>query len=123
MTGRCAYVGGGFALTPQGGLDEHWYVDDNGVKRGTYYHYETVRPQKNRAADANYFRGRHEIKFGFGYKRPTSTRPASCRGNGIATYHDGYPNMNAGLLVWNDNTSATGKYTNLYVGDTISWTA
>ena len=121
VTGRYAYVDGGFALTPQGGLDEQWYVDDDGTNRGTFYHYETVRPQKNLSADANFFRGRHEVKFGFGYKKADVDSTTIMPGNKVQTIHDGYPNMIANLLVWDDHTSVSGKYANFYVGDTISW--
>jgi hypothetical protein len=128
LTGRYAYVDGGFALTPQGGLSTPWYIDDGGSSRGSYFHYETVRPQKNFSADANFFRGRHEVKFGFGYKMADVTSTSLIPGtvgipgiNGIVTYHDGYPNMIAEVGVWNDTTDVTGRYANFYVGDTISW--
>ncbi len=128
VTGRYAYVDGGFALTPQGGLSTPWYVDDDGTNRGSYYHYETIRPQKNSSADANFFRGRHEVKFGFGYRTvdvdSTSLIPGTSGipgVNGIYTVHNGYPSMIANVVVWNDNTSVSGKYTNFYVGDTISF--
>ena len=128
LTARYGYVDGGFALTPQGGLSTPWYVDDGGVNRGSFYHYETIRPQNTISADANFFRGRHEVKFGFGYRTAdvdsTSLIPGTVGVpgvNGIVTYHDGYPNMIAEVGVWNDNTSASGKYSSAYVGDTISW--
>jgi hypothetical protein len=121
LTGRYSYVGGGFQLTPQGGLDTPYYEDDSGVFRGSYIHYETVRPQWATAAEGNYFLGRHEIKFGFGWRRAdidsTTIVPGS---NRIVSYHDGYPNMIAEVTVWNDNTSARGQYTNAYVGDTVT---
>ncbi len=122
VTGRWSYVGGGFQLTPRGGLDTPYYWDDSGVARGSYYHYETVRPLYAGAAEGNYFRGRHEIKFGFGWRKAdvdsTTIVPGS---NRIVTYHDGYPNMTGEVTVWNDNTSATGKYSHAYVGDTMSF--
>ena len=122
ITGRYAYVDGGFALTPQGGLSTPYYVDDAGSLRGSYIHYETVRPQKNASFDGNVFRGRNEIKFGFGWRTAdvdsTTIVPGTPK---IATYHDGYPNMIAEVTVWNDNTSANGKYMNAYIGDTITW--
>jgi hypothetical protein len=128
VTARYAYVDGGFALTPQGGLDKPWYVDDGGVNRGSYAHYETIRPQKNFSADGNFFRGNHEVKFGFGYRtadvQSTSLIPGTSGipgVNGIVTYHDGYPNMIAEVGVWNETTDTTGKYSNFYVGDTITW--
>ena len=122
VTGRYAYVDGGFALTPQGGLTTPYYIDDAGSVRGSYIHYETVRPQKNGSLDGNYFLGRHELKFGFGWRQSdvdsTTIVPGTPR---IATYHDGYPNMIAEVTVWNDNTSASGTYQNAFIGDTLTW--
>ena len=121
LTGRWAYVGGGFQLTPQGGLDAQWFVDDAGVYRGSYVHYETVRPQWNAAAEGNYFKGRHEIKFGFGWRRADVDSSSIVPGNGIASYHDGYPNMIAEVTAWEDYRSARGIYRHAYLGDTITW--
>ena len=121
LTGRWAYVGGGFQLTPQGGLDTNWLIDDAGVYRGSYIHYETVRPQWNTAAEGNYFKGRHEIKFGFGWRRADVDSSTIVPGNGIATYHDGYPNMIAELAAWENVTSTKGIYRHAYLGDTITW--
>ena len=122
LTARYAYVSGGFQLTPQGGLDTPLYVDDGGVFRGSYEHYETVRPQWQGTMDGNVFKGKHEFKFGFGWRRAdidsTSIVPG---GTGIRTFHDAYPNMYAAVVVWNDYTSTRGQYTNAYFGDTISW--
>jgi hypothetical protein len=122
ITGRWSYVGGGFQLTPQGGLNTPRYLDDDGINRGSYVHYETVRPQYAATAEGNYFRGRHEIKFGFGWRKAdvdsTSIVPGADR---IWTLHDGYPNMIAEVTVWNDNTSASGQYTHGYIGDTMSF--
>jgi Carboxypeptidase regulatory-like domain len=122
MTGRWSYVGGGFQLTPQGGLDAPYYWDDAGIARGSYYHYDTVRPAYAATAEGNYFRGRHEIRFGFGWRKADVDSTSIVPGpNRIVTYHDGYPNMTAEVTVWNDNTSATGKYSHAYVGDTMSF--
>lgn len=125
FTGRGAIVDGGFALTPQGGLDTPYYIDDAGVTRGSYIHYETVRPQRTLSADGNFFKGRHEIKFGFGWRKAdvdsTTIVPGFGGVNGIATIHNGYPNMIADVWVGNDNTSVSGKYLNAYLGDTLTW--
>jgi hypothetical protein len=125
LTGRYGYVDGGFALTPQGGLDTPWYVDDGGINRGSYAHYETVRPQWTASFDGNLFRGRHEIKFGYTWRKAdvdsTSLIPGYGGTNGIVTYHDGYPNMIAEVGVWNDTTAAGAVYQNFYVGDTITF--
>ncbi len=122
ITGRWSYVGGGFQLTPQGGLSTPYYIDDAGIGRGSWYHYETVRPQYAATAEGNYFRGKHEIKFGFGWRKADVDSTTIVPGPGrIATYHDGYPNMIAEVTVWNDNTGATGEYMHGYIGDTMSF--
>ncbi|MEX2271252.1 MAG: TonB-dependent receptor [Vicinamibacterales bacterium] len=122
LTGRYGYVDGGFALTPQGGLATPWFIDDAGSSRGSYFHYETVRPQKTASLDGNVFQGRHEVKFGFAWRTAdvdsTTIVPGS---NRIVTYHDGYPNMTAEVTVWNDSTSAGAVYSSAYIGDTITW--
>src|SRR5688500_7085348 len=41
--------------------------------------------------------------------------------NHIITTHTVYPNMLADVYVCNSVTSASGKYTNFYVGDTMTW--
>lgn len=121
LTGRYSYVGGGFQLTPQGGLDTNWYQDDGGINRGSYQHYETVRPQWASSAEGNFFRGNHEIKFGFGWRRADTDSTTIVPGNGIVSYHIGYPLMYAEVTAWNHNTSATSRYTHAYVGDTLTW--
>jgi len=121
LTGRYAYVGGGFSLSPQGGLGTNWYVDDAGVNRGSYVDYSTTRPQYNVAGEGNVFLGRHEVKFGFGWRRADTDSSSIVPGTGIVTRHDGYPNMYAEVTAWNDYTSTRGEYSHGYVGDTITW--
>jgi hypothetical protein len=121
VTARYAHVGGGFQLAPQGGLDTNWFVDDAGVNRGSIYLYETVRPQKNAAAEGNVFMGRHEVKFGFGWRRADTDSTTTLPGNAIKTTHDGYPTMIAEVTAWNHSTSTRGQYTHAYIGDTLTW--
>ena len=100
LAARVGYVGGGFSLTPQGGLDTQWYRDDGGSQRGSYSDYATVRPQHNVAGEGNYFRGRHEVKFGYGWRRADTDSTSTVPGNEIISYHDGYPNMIAEVTAW-----------------------
>ena len=124
ITGRGAYVGGGFGLYPRGGLSTGWYTDDAGIHHGSYWQYVTDRPQKNFSADGNFFRGRHEVKFGFGYRTVDTVSsyiiPNGPNVNGIHTIFDGYPNLIADVWV-GYNAGTTANYTNAYLGDTITW--
>jgi hypothetical protein len=121
LTGRYGFVGGGFQLAPQGGLATNWYIDDAGINRGSIYLYETTRPQHTVEAEGNVFRGRHEVKFGFGWRRADVDSSTIVPGNAIITYHDGYPNMIAEVTAWNSSTATRGKYLHGYVGDTLTW--
>lgn len=122
LTGRYAYVKGGFFLTPQGGLDTKMiFADDAGIARGSWYEYRTDRPQSTISMDGNLFRGRNEIKFGFGYRLADVDSTYTVPGDGIATTWSGYPNLIAGVTAWNQVTGTQGKYMSAYLGDTISF--
>lgn len=120
LSARAAHVAAGFTLTPQGGAGAQWYVDDAGVERGSRDTYTTDRPQNTVALDANAFRGRHELMFGFGWRKATASSATAYPGNGVISFHTGHPNMIA--LVTRDRSARTeGVYTSGYVADT--WTA
>jgi hypothetical protein len=122
LTARGAHVSGGFSLTPQGGLDVNMiFADDAGIGRNSWYEYATVRPQNTMNVEGNYFRGRHELKVGFGYRTADVESSYTVPGNAIMTYHDGYPNMIAEITAWNKFTGTTGKYMNGFLSDTISF--
>jgi hypothetical protein len=122
LTGRYAYVKGGFFLTPQGGLDTKMiFGDDDGIARGSWYEFRTDRPQANTALDGNFFRGRNEIKFGFAYRTADVDSSYTVPGDGITTTYSGYPNMVAGVTAWNQINGTRGKYMSGYIGDTISF--
>ena len=122
LTGRWSHVAGGFTLTPQGGLDVNMiFRDDAGIGRNSYYDYATVRPQYASALEANYFRGRHELKAGFGYRTAEVSSTYTVPGNAIVTFYNGYPNMNASVTAYNQFTGAGTKYTNAFLSDTVSF--
>jgi len=122
VTARYAHVGGGFFLTPQGGLNVNMiYSDDAGIGRNSWYEYQTVRPQDTMNVEANFFSGRHELKAGFGYRTADVDSMYTVPGNGIITYHDGYPNMIAEITAWNKFTGTQGKYISGFLSDTISF--
>lgn len=122
LTARAAHVSGGFSLTPQGGLAVNMiFADDAGIGRNSWYEYKTVRPQDTMNVEGNYFRGRHELKVGFGYRKATVESFSTVPGNGIITYHDGYPNMIAEVTAWNQTRGTSGKYVSGFMSDTISF--
>lgn len=120
LSARAAHVATGFALTPQGGASAQWYVDDGGVERGTRDTFTADRPQNTLALDASAFRGGHELMFGFAWRKATVNSSIAYPGNGVISYHAGYPDMIASVR--RDYAALTeGAYTSGYVADT--WTA
>ena len=117
---RVAYVSGGFQLAPAGGLDANAYLDDAGVWHGSYLLYKTDRPQYYGGGDASYFAGKHEVKFGFAWRKTPVDSLSQWPGtNRIVTIYDGYPNMQA-QVTQDFVLSTTGRYINGFVTDTIS---
>jgi hypothetical protein len=67
-----SYVDGGFQFVPEGGADAYAYRSPDGINHGTYYFYDTTRPQRQLATNASAFARTgeigHEFKFGFSYR-------------------------------------------------------
>ncbi|MBI3261763.1 MAG: hypothetical protein HYZ58_01260, partial [Acidobacteria bacterium] len=120
LTGRVAYADMGFSLTPRGGLDKSVFIDDAGVVHNSYLFYSTKRPQKTGNVEGNFFKGKHELKFGYAYRKFPVDSITQWPGTKIETYHIGYPDLYA--VIKRDHPSKTeGEYHNLYVGDTITF--
>ncbi|HEX3703292.1 MAG TPA: carboxypeptidase regulatory-like domain-containing protein, partial [Vicinamibacterales bacterium] len=118
---RVAYISGGFQLAPAGGLTPNVYQDADGVYHGSYELYVTNRPQYYAGGDASYFAGKHEVKFGFSWRKTPVDSLSQWPGSRIVTFVDssGYPNLQA--QVTQDLISSTvGRYVNGFVTDTIS---
>jgi hypothetical protein len=119
IAARIAYVDGGFQLAPAGGLNTDYYADDGGVWHNTYYQYQSTRPQHYAGADANYFAGKHELKFGFAYRKTPVDSQTIFPGSHVVTIWNGYPNMLAQVTRdWRQSTDA--HYANFYANDTVS---
>jgi hypothetical protein len=115
---RYAYISGGFSLTPEGG-NVPFYKDDNNVWHNSYYFYKSTRPQYYAGGDASYFAGKHEVKFGFSWRKTPVDSLSQVVGNNIITIWNGYPNLIA--QAQQDYVIASeGKYTQGFVTDTIS---
>jgi hypothetical protein len=119
LTGRYAYTGSGFSLTPRGGVETQYYRDDARVNHGSYLFYASDRPQHSASADGNMFKGRHDLKFGFGWRKSSVTSESGWPGNGVRSLHSGYPNMIA-RVVRDWAAAGEGVYWSGYAGDTIS---
>ncbi len=119
LSARYAYTSGGFTLDPIGGLDTSAYRDDAGVDHGSYVLFTTKRPQYYAGGDGSYFIGKHEVKFGFSWRKTPVTSLTQWPGNRTQTFFDGYPDLTAN--VYQDYAQAyTGRYTQAFVTDTMS---
>ncbi len=118
LTGRYAHVTGGFSLTPQGGFNTTAYRDDSRVYHNTYQFYNTDRPQDVLELEGTSFKGMHELKFGFGYRKSSVSSDSGWPG-GERTLSIGYPSMEA-ILVRNAEYNGHSTYWNAYIGDTIT---
>jgi hypothetical protein len=133
LTARYAYTDAGFSFTPQGGSN-NIVIDTAGDQTGSNFYLATSRPQYYSSANASYFAGKHELKFGFAWRRTPITSSTVWPGNHIVTTDlPGYPALsatsggtqcggcNASVLINADSfTSQVGQYANLFVTDTIS---
>jgi hypothetical protein len=118
LTARYAYTGGGFSLEPIGGRTAQTIYDDNGVYGGSYVFYVTDRPQNNLQIEGNHFRGKHELKFGFGYRKASVASQSGWPG-GVLNIYDGYPDILV-QFTRDQNLKVNGQYTSAFLGDQIS---
>jgi hypothetical protein len=116
---RYAYISGGFTLDPIGGRDKDFYKDDAGVWHNSYYFFNTTRPQYYAGGDASYFAGKHEVKFGFSWRKTPVDSTSQVTGDQIYSVWVGYPNLVA-YAQRQFNVNTEGKYLAGYVTDTIS---
>jgi len=114
-----AYVDAGFSLVPAGGLAKDYYFDAGGVAHNTYYQYQTTRPQRYIGADASYFSGVNEVKFGGSWRTTAATTNQTWPASHLVATWDNYPNML--VQVARDYSSATDAvYRSAYLTDTLS---
>jgi hypothetical protein len=131
MVGRYAYVKGGFQLIPHGGSNTPTWVDANAQSHDSAYTYISSRPQQSLVLDGNYFMGKHELKFGFTWRKAevhsTSTWAndsftdtyGAATGMPVFAGTGAYPYMVVSVNApYASDTSA--KYYNFYAGDTIT---
>ena len=119
VTGRGSYRDFGFQLKPRGGLNADVYLDDARVWHNSFISVDTNRPQWTALADANLFRGRHEVKFGVSWRRAQVDQLVQWPGSKQFSIHIGYPVMVVGFT-GDQVTSNEGQYMSAYVADTVS---
>jgi hypothetical protein len=119
LAARGSHVKGGFSLAGRGGPTVQRYIDDGGVARGSADLYKTLRPQNNFSVDGNSFRGHHELKFGFGWRKAKVDSSDTYPGNAVISIHNGYPEMVAKITRPYHLVTDT-VYSSAYGGDT--WT-
>ncbi|MGN6184860.1 MAG: carboxypeptidase regulatory-like domain-containing protein [Thermoanaerobaculia bacterium] len=137
LTGMWSKVKGGFGLYGNGGAGDSapsmWF-DSGNVAHDNYYTYITDRPQKQYRIDGSYFTDiagtNHELKFGYGY-RDTPVDSASIYpgpssgywdysfGQGLCTTNGLPADCGVAVLYRPPLQSYSGKYNELYVGDTV----
>src|SRR4029078_11612565 len=75
--------------------------------------------QNNFSVDANTFRGHHELKFGFGWRKATVDSSDTYSANRVISIHNRYPEMIA-KITRPGHFLTDAVYTSAYGGDT--WT-
>ena len=121
VTARYAYSTNGFSLTPRGGVDgPSAYRDLGNVWHGNYYFYETNRPQHNINVEGNYFKGNHELKAGFGWRKAEVTSSLSWPGGQQSLARTTAPGAMRAVVVRPWNLAGDGGYWSGFVGDTMS---
>ena len=122
LTARAGYVGNGFTFEPQGGLGASAYRDAGRVRRGSYYRYETDRPDYSGLVDGNWVRGRHEITFGGSVRRSRDDERLDYPGNGVDSLHSSEFATTREIQAWIWRpffASSETVNSSLYAGDTI----
>jgi hypothetical protein len=117
---KLSHYNQGFGLVPVGGLDQGEVLDIvNSVASGSSKQYQSIRPSDTINADATYFSGRHEFKFGYALRRASTTSSSLLPGNGIEARIETARGKIA-RIQRELQSSFKGSYNSLYAQDTFS---
>ena len=123
LSSKYAYFGTGFALEPQGGLDDQASISARlGQTFGTTRASRFLRPQHIVNLDGNVFAsgfGAHDIKLGVGWRRHDAFSQTLWPGDLVVAYDNSAADKRARLYREGAGTNRT-EYLNLYLADTIS---
>jgi hypothetical protein len=117
---KLSHYNTGFGLVPIGGLENDEGLDIvNSLAYGSSKQYQSVRPQDTINVDASYFRGNHEFKFGYAYRRASTNSSSLVPGTGIEARTETARGKIA-RIQRETVTSFKGSYNALYLQDTYS---
>ncbi len=121
VNAKYAYYGTGFELAPAGGLDTAEGLNIvTSEAYGSSKQYQSIRPQSTLNADASYFRGSHEFKFGFAYRRASVVSSSLLPGNGIEARTETARGTDSPASSASWSLSYKGSYNSLYLQDTFT---
>ena len=126
VTSKYAYYNTGFGLEPKGGLDQNTGESQVlGQSFGSYQQSLNIRPQHTVDVDATYFAnglgGAHELKFGGGFRRVTSTLGTLWPGNMIRAFEDSTSPLDVKARIYRQGLGMNrAEFLHFYAGDTIS---
>ena len=120
MTARGAHVNGPFTLTPKGGLDNgQVFIDADGVYHNSNTFSGNDRPQIVFNGDGNWFRGKHEVRFGASVRHYTDDQTTRYAGDFLDIQLDP-DGTTLAIPIRPYHQVNRAMYTSLYVGDTLS---
>jgi hypothetical protein len=119
LTSRGAYMSNEFSLEPKGGRNTQVYQDGDGVFHNSFFYFETDRPQRTVLVDGNWFRGRHEVKFGASWRHIRETDAFGWAGGVLNIELDPDDGLLLPIFVRPWSLLTEGDYVGTYVGDTI----
>jgi hypothetical protein len=120
VTARGAHVNGPFTLIPKGGLDNgQVFIDADGVYHNSNIFSANDRPQIVFNGDANWFRGRHELRFGASARHYTDDQTTRYAGDFLAVQLDP-DGTTLAIPIRPYRQVNRALYTSLYLGDTLT---
>jgi hypothetical protein len=126
LTGMASFVGGGFQLTPQGGLDgPPATLDTSFIWHNNFIHHDTLRPQEQAKIDGNYFFNTgnvsHDLKFGIGYRKAQLESQSLFPGDGLRLdFYGTGPRDNTFQVSRPFVNDSDTVYDSLYAQDTLT---
>lgn len=120
LTGRFAHATNTFTLDPKGGRDTQVYQDINGVFHNSFIYDTTDRPQTTALVDGNWFRGKHEVKFGASWRYVKSLEEGHWGGGVVNVQLEPDSPLTLAVVFRPVIVKTDGDYIGTYIGDTYT---